>query len=207
MKSFLLALAAALLIAGAATADIPPPAPPKGKRYIAVNNEVVLGKDVTGYVFVQQTVAGPGAPKFSFERLELTPEKAKALPPSGRRSYVTIVAVRQDAAKEYKTDDELFDAVKSNKVKGAHRIDFTSTATVSDRIKGDTVKWTTTITAIDPKTGIKTKVEGEGYEAPKAPGAKEKPPVQASVFVAGGSAALAVLLGGLWLAGRGRRKV
>lgn len=205
MKTFLPALVAALLVASAATADVPPPPPPKGKKYVSVSNEVVLAKDVTGYVFVQQVGTGPGAPKFTHEKLDLTPGKARAVPAGGRYTYYTLFAVPQDVAKGFKTDAELFDALKENKVKGALHLGFGGTATVPDTVKGDSVKWTTTITAIDPKTGIKTKVEGEGYEEPKAPGAR--PPAPAGVFVAGGAAAVALLLGGLWLAGRGRRKV
>lgn len=207
LQKFLPALVAALLVASAATADIPPPPPPKGKKYVSVSAEVALGKDVTGYVFVRQTATGPGAPKFTSEKVEFADGKAKAMPAGGRRTYTTLFAVPQDVAKEFKTDDELFDALKTNKLKGALPLGFPGTATVSDAVKGDSVKWTYTITAIDPKTGIQTKVEGEGYEEPKRPGAKEKPPVQAGVFVAGGAVALALLLGGFWLAGRARRKV
>lgn len=206
MKKLLPALVAALLLASAAVADIPPPPPPKGQKYVSVNNEVVLGKDVTGYVFVQQVVTGPGAPKFTSEKLELAPGKAKAVAPGGRRTFTTLFAVPQDAAKEFKTDDELFDALKANKVKGAHRFSFISTATVSDQIKGDSVKWTVTINAIDAKTGFQTKTEGEGHEEPKAVPKKESPTAQPGVFAAGLAATIGVLLGGLWLAGRVRRK-
>lgn len=207
MKKLLPALVAALLVASAATADVPPPPPPKGKKYVSVTSEVVLGKDVTGYVFVQQVGTGFGAPKFTSEKVELTEGKAKAMPAGGRRTFVTLFAVPQDVAKEFKTDDELFDALKTNKLKGALPLTFPGTATVSDKVKGESVKWTYTITALDAKTGIKTKVEGEGYEEPAANPKKEKPPTQPSLFVAGGAVALAIALGGFWLAGRARRKV
>ena len=151
MNRFLAAVVVAALAASAAVADIPPPPPPKGKKYVTVNNEVVLGKDVTGYVFVQQSVTGPGRPVVTFSKLDLTPGKAKALPAGGRRNYVTLFAVPADAAKEFKTDADLFDALKANKVKGVHNIGFGGTATVSDAVKGDSVKWTTTITAVGEK--------------------------------------------------------
>lgn len=220
----------ALLTVGAlalpALADIPPPPPPKGKKYVSVSAEVVLAKGVTGYTFVQQVGTGPGRPMFTHEKLELTAGKAKAMPAGGRRTYVSLYAVPQDVAKEFKTDAELFEALGANKAKGAFRLGFPGTATVSDTIKGDSVKWTYTITAIDAKTGIKTKVEGEGYEEPKGgakkDGAKKDSPEDESedeedaptataprggTWIAGLAAFAALTLGGLWIAGRGRRKV
>ena len=214
----LLAVLTVGLVAGTAVADIPPPPPPKGKKYVSVNNEVVLGKDVAGYVFVQQVSAGPGAPKFTYEKIELTAGKAKAMPAGGRRTYVSLFAVPHEAAKEFKADADLFDALGANKVKGAHRVGFASTATVADTVKGESVKRTVTITAIDAK-GIKTTVEGEGAEKPAdRPGKNENPSEEddpdaptthaprGGTWVAGVAAALAVTLGGFWLAGRTRRK-
>lgn len=209
------------LIAGVAVADIPPPPPPKGKKYVSVNNEVVLAKDVSGYVFVKQVTSIPARPKPTYSKLELTADKATAIPEPARRTYVTLFAVPADAAREFKTDDELFDALGAKKVKGVHGISFNSSATVSDKVKGDSVKWTTTVTAIDDK-GIKTKVEGEGYEPPadkpkpgggKPPEEEEEAPVASAhtprggVWVAGLATFAALTLGGFWLAGRARRKV
>lgn len=211
--------------AGAAVADVPPPPPPKGKKYVNVSNEVLLGKDVSGYVFVKQVNTFPGGGKPASSKLELSTTKPTAIPEPARRTFVNLFAVPQDAAKEFKSDDDLFDALRTKKVKGAVSIGFYNTATVSDTVKGDTVKWTTTITAIDEK-GIKTKVEGEGYEEPKkgkgpntkdgpddeeeAAGGAPTPTAQAprgGVWVAGLAAFAALTLGGFWLAGRTRRKV
>lgn len=207
--------------ASVAVADIPPPPPPKGKKYVSVSNEVVLDKDVSGYVFVKQVTSFPGMPEPSFAKLELTATKPTAIPEGGRRTFVTLFAVPEDVAKAFKTEADLFAALKTGKLKGAQKIGFSSTATVSDKVKGDSVKWTTTITAIDDK-GIKKKVEGEGFEEPKPKpkdGKKDSPddeddtPVataqapRGGVLVAGIAATLAVMLGGFWLAGRSRRKV
>lgn len=220
----LMALLTVAVFAGIAVADIPPPPPPKGKKYVSVSSEVLLAKDVTGYVFVKQTGSGPGRPMFSYEKLDLSADKAKTVSTGGRRTYASVIAVPQDAAKEFKVDADLFAALEGNKVKGAHRVGVSSMATVSDTIKGDSVKWTYTITAIDPK-GIKTKVEGEGYEPPpeKKANPADKPeendsPEEASddvptanarggVWIAGIAAFAAITLGGLWLVGRARRKV
>jgi hypothetical protein len=208
-------------LASVAVADLPPPPPPKGKKYVSVNNEVLLGKDVSGYVFVKQVNTIPGGRKPAYTKLELSAEKATSIPEPARRTYVNLFAVPKDTAKEFKSDEELFDALGAKKVKGAVSIGFTSSATVSDKVKGDAVKWTTTITAIDEK-GIKKKVEGDGFEEPKAPkNPKDGPededdspsdaPAAAAprggVWVAGLAAALALTLGGFWLAGRSRRKV
>jgi len=220
----LLALVTVGLIAGVAVADVPPPPPPKGKKYVSVASEVKLGKDVTGYVFVKQVARFPGGQKPTYTKVDLGTEKPTAVPEPAGRTFVTLFAVPADAAKEFKTDDDLFEALGAKKVKGAHPLSFSSTATVSDTIKGDAVKWTYTITAID-KDGIKKTIEGEGAptdkptDKPKTNPAKDSPeddtdtPVvgtsapRGGVWVAGISAALAVMLGGMWLAGRVRRKV
>ena len=91
----LLALLVVGAIAGAAVADVPPPPPPKGKKYVSVSSEVVLAKDVTGYVFVQQVGVGFGAPKYTYEKLELTADKAKAmavLTPASRTTWLSRLA-------------------------------------------------------------------------------------------------------------------
>jgi hypothetical protein len=210
----LLALLTVGLIAGVAVADVPPPPPPKGQKYVSVSNEVVLAKDVTGYVFVQQTVSFPGGGS-NAKKLTLSADKATAIAAGGRRMAVNLVAVPEDAAKEFKTDDELFDAIKAKKVKGAQSLGFNNTVTVSDKVNGNSVKWTYTITAIDAK-GIKTKIEGEGYEAPATKPAKDSPEDDADTptvaqtprggtWVAGLAAFAAIMLGGMWLAGRTRR--
>jgi hypothetical protein len=223
MKPFLALLAVGLFGAGAVADGLPPPAP-KGRKYVTVSHEVVLGKGVTGYVFVERVGGGfgPRAGAGTYKKLELSAEKARPMAAGGRRSPVSLLAVPQGATKEFKTDAELFDALKANKLKGVASVGFRNTALVPDTVKGDSVKWTHTITAIDDK-GVKAKVEGEGAEQPKGRGRKDSPaagedspddvpaaPVAAAprggVWVAGLSAALGVMLGGFWLAGRARRK-
>src|SRR5688572_24763455 len=103
-------LFASVLAENAARADLPPPPPPKGKKYVSVQCEVILAKDVGGYVFVQQTAQGPGAPRSTFQKLELT-EKPATMPAAGRYTYVTLWAVPADAAKQFKSDQELFQAM------------------------------------------------------------------------------------------------
>ena len=200
----LLALLTLGLFAGAALADVPPPPPPKGKKYVNVSSELKVEKGVTGYVFVLQEGYGPGRPTFKYKRIEPTADKAVAIPGGNKYAYVSVFAVPEGAAKGFKTDDELFAALSPNKVKGAHSIGFATAAVVPDSVKGDSVKWTYTVTGVDEK-GIGTKVEGEGY-APPAERPGRAPQSRGGAWVAGLAAALALMLGGFWLAGRTRRK-
>jgi hypothetical protein len=229
--SRLLATVLVAAVAGVAVADVPPPPPPKGKKYVSVASEVKLAKDVSGYIFVSESSNNPGRPMFSYKKLDLSTDKAVPVSDGGRRAFASVVAVPVDAAKEFKTDADLFAAVEGNKIKGTHRLDLAGSATVPDTIKGESVKWTYTITAVDAK-GVKATVEGDGYVPPKAkkepkndkeeeegePGAGNDPEFQsvANDFTNGGTrpyplaagvaAALALVFGGLWLAGRSRRK-
>jgi hypothetical protein len=208
MDRLLFPLLAALLVATAATADVPPPPPPKGQKYVTVDSAILLGKGVTGYVFVKQDARGPGRPQFDYSRVELG-EKEPVTLPGGRRAYATLFAVPEEAAKAFKTDKELFDALAADEVKGTHRLGFVGAAAVSDKVKGDAVKWTYAVTGIDAKGGFEVKTEGDGYEAkPEKPAGEKKPPAAepASLWVAGVAAFAAVPLGGVWFAGRARRK-
>jgi hypothetical protein len=201
------ALVVVLLLANAAAADIPPPPPPQGKKYVDVSSEVVLGKGVTGYVFVEHVGQGPGRPMFFYHRVELSEKQSLTLP-GGRRSYATLYAVPEAAAKEFKTDKDLFDALDANKVKGTFTIGFVGSATVSKKVKGDSVKWTYTITGIDAKDGITTKVEGDGYdEKPDRPSEKNPLAMTGPASCAAGViAVVGLMFGGMWLVGRARRK-
>lgn len=211
MTRFLAALLLAAVAASFARADVPPPPPPKGKKYVDVTNEVLAGKDLKGYVFVQRATSGfPGSQTFTFGKVELDEKKAAAMPaPTGKFGSVALLAVPEDAAKEFKTDKELFEALEKKKVKGVQEVSFTTKATVDDKIKENAVKWTYTVTVVDAK-GIQAKISGEGYEEPKTPDEKKDKPLaftEPGYWVAGLAAALGVTAGGLWLVRRGRRGV
>jgi hypothetical protein len=204
MIRFVAPLVAVAVLADAVIADVPPPPPPAGKKYVSVSNEVVLGKDVTGYVFVMQSSFGPGRPIITHHKFELPAGKAVAIYVGGKHGTV-LYAVPEAVAKEFKTDQELYDALEKGKVPGTQSIGFGGTATVSRLVIGNSVKWTTTITRIDAN-GIKTKVEGEGYEPPM-PERNDKPRTRGMPCATIGAATLAVMFGGLWLVRRTRRKV
>jgi hypothetical protein len=206
MTRFVAVLFAVAGLASAARADIPPPPPPMGKKYVSVSNEVVLGKDVTGYVFVVQSSFGPGRPIITHCKLELPVGKAVEIYVGGKHGSA-LYAIPEAVAKEFKTDQELYGALELGKVPGVHSIGFSGTTTVSRSVLGKSVKWTTTITGIDAN-GIKTKVEGKGAEPPNKPGKDSPTAVQTphGVPCVGSIAAFAALtLGGFWLAGRTRR--
>lgn len=188
--------------AGVASADGLVP-PPKGKKFVSVTGEVLIGKDVKGYVFVQKAGTGgrPGSAKHTLSKVELDEKKPLALPiPTGRFGYVILLAVPEDAAKEYKTEKELFEALDKKAVKGVQQISISSQQmAVDEKVKENKVTWTYTITGVDEK-GIKATVTGDGYEEPK----KDKPLALAEpgYLVGGVAAALAVTFGGLWLVRR-----
>ena len=202
----LAALLLAALVAPFAAADVPPPPPPKGKKYVDVSCEVLAAKDLKpGWVMVQKVVTGGlGGTATTFARVDLDDAKPLAVPAAaGKFGHVTLLAVPDDAAKDFKTEKELFDALKAGKVKGAKELYFPRTGTVDEKVKENKVRWTYTVTGVG-KDGIEAKASGEGYEVPDKPGDKPAKPVgfEPGYVVGGLAAAAAVCLGGLWLARR-----
>ena len=199
---YLATLAVLATLGGFALADIAPPPPPKGKKYVNVVSEVKLGKDakVSGYVFLLEQVLYRPAPDATATKVELSADKATAANAGGRRSYAVLYAVPDDGAKEYKAEKDLLAAVKGKKVKGAHTLAFAGTATVNDTVKGESVTWTYTVTGVDEK-GIKTDVKGDGAEEEKK-GEPKKPLAlldQPGYLIGGLAVAVGVTFGGLWL--------
>jgi hypothetical protein len=198
-------LAVLAAVGGFALADIAPPAPPKGKKYVNVASEVKLGKDVkvSDYVFVLEQVTYRPAPTRTGSKVELSADKATATNPGGRRSSAFLFAVPADKVKDYKSDEELQKALQQGKVKGAVNLSFPGTATVSDTVKGDTVTWTYTVTGIDEK-GIKTEVSGDGTEKKEEKKEEKKKLAFAEpgYLIGGVALTVGVTLGGLWLVRR-----
>lgn len=195
---------AVAMVAGMAWADLPIPPLEKDEKEVSVTSEVLLGKDVTGYVFVQKVGQGPGAPQYSYEKVELSQKTPKAMANNGRYTYVSLVAVPEDAAKEFKTDKDLFAALEARRVKGVHEVSLGGgTVRVKKAaVKENALTETYTITAIDAKEGIKTSKNGGLPDEPKK---DEKKPLALSepgTFVGGFAAALSITLGGLWLVRR-----
>lgn len=198
-------LAVVMVFTGVAVADIPIPPLAKDEKEIPVTSQVLLGKDVTGYIFVQQIGVGPGDPRYSYKKVELDQKKPMTMPREGQYLYVSLFAIPEAAAKEYKTDADLYAALEAGKVKGAHHAGVGSSGTwrvKKDEVKGDSITRTYTITAIDPKDGVKTTKESDEpkKDEPKKPLAFAEP----GTLVGGIAAAVAVTLGGLWLVRRKR---
>lgn len=206
-----------LMLPPLALANVPPaPLPPRDKKFVEVKSEVLLGKDVTGYVFVFHEKSNPRSePGDRFSRAKLSATTPYSIAPTGGRGS-QLVAVPEDVAKAYTTDDELFAALRDNKLKGTHTLGTGgggSTLVDETATTEKAVTWTYTITVVDPKKGIKWNIKGIGTEG--SPNAEEKLPAkqkdgstrsEPGAWVSGGAATLALVLGGLWLSGRSRRK-
>jgi hypothetical protein len=187
-----------------AAGDIPPPPPPKGQKYVTVEHDVVLAKDVknsSDYVFVEH-VAGFGiAPKFRI--LELSDAKATPISQGGRRIGVGLLTIPAKVAKGYKSTDELTKAIAENKIEGLHRIYFDATTTISTADKRDKVKWTHTITAIKADGALDVKISGDGANQKLSPTSDDEQPNSGYRFIiAGVAATFALAFAGLWLVRR-----
>lgn len=210
MNNLLVALTV-LVVAGTAVADIPPP---KGQKRVSAEYKITTDKEIPGYTFY--TIVGGDLIK----AITFDPKSPIDLSGSNRLGGArpaALVAVPAGAAKKYATEKEFHDALKARKVEGqvSARVSLNSFAVIKDTDPRTTVLREYTFEKIDPKEGIVLKAKdqvapkkGAGKEAPEDDSdasVADAPPRGA--WVAGAAAALAVTLGGLWIAGRARRKV
>lgn len=215
---FLASLIAVGLCAGHLCADIPPPPPPKGMKYVGMDHTLVVEKGVTGYVFVLGIGRGPGAPRYEYSSISLS-EKPSTVPSGDRYTYVSVVAVPEAAAKKYATEKELHEALAKRSIEGTHSVGFGGSDTLPTTDKRGSVPWESTITAIDPKKGISVKrnrdgkpyverEEKDGSNPGENNSADDEPQVKdASTLrwqIAGIFATLAFISMGLWLVRRHR---
>ena len=188
------------------------PPPPAGSKYVVVNHEVLLGNDIKGYTFVESVSGFGSGPGLKCRKLDLSPNKAIVITQPARRVGVVLYAVADADVKKYKTDEALFQALSDQKIDDAHAIAFDGTTTIKTTDKRDRVKWTHTITSIDAKNGIATKVAGDGYPKGKQPADAPplgKPPTanESRFWIAGIAMALAIAGAGLWFARRSRARM
>jgi len=159
---YLAILATFCLVASTVLADIPPPPLPKGKKYIDVSAEVALDKNVTGYKFVLAVGQGPGAPRYTYESIELS-QKPSSMPTAGRYTYISVLAISEEVAKKYASTKELIAAIEKGTLKDLPRL---GTGGVQDIIDIDDKRTngtlTYTIIRIDAKKGITVKKERDG---------------------------------------------
>lgn len=216
-------LAALVLVAigaGYAAADIPPPPPPKGQKYVGVDNSVALAKGVSGYTFILVEGHGRGAPHYTYTVLSLS-DKPTPVPQAGRHG-VCVLAIPEAEAKRYKTEEELSAAMEDGALKDVPRLWVGGEDLLPVSDKRDSVPWTYTITAINPKKGakgmtVRTERDGKPVKDKERgdrsnPGDKDltddRLAADAGRATRGGVAGLfaaAALVGmGLWLVGRRR---
>lgn len=201
------------LAASVAVADVPPP---KGFKRVTVDHKITTEKDYPDYAFF--TVIG---------RNRVTPVKLDAKTPidilakdrGGRFLTCTLVAVPKDASTHFATEKEFHAAIAAGKVEGEVKAKegFFTQMEVKDTEKRNTIVKEYTLDKIDAKDGI---VLVAKKDAPKKDSGKDSPddsPLPDSpsatvaprggMWIAGVTAALAVMLGGFWLVGRSKRKV
>ena len=210
MRLCLLCVVATIGCAGRAVADIAPPPPPKGEKYVAVTHEVLLGSDIKGFTFVESVSGFGGGAAIKYRKLELSTTKPVAITQPGRRVGVVLFAVAERDVKKYKNDEALFKALGEQKIDDVHAIGFDATTSIKTTDKRDSVKWTHTITSINGKNGMSTKTVGDGYRDRKFPtdGPGETPTASQSKFwIAGVAFALAIAGAGLWFARRSRGRL
>jgi hypothetical protein len=207
----LLALFTVGLVAGVAVADVPPP---KGFKRVQVTHKITTEKDYPDLLFF--TVAGNDqvtAAKLSEkEPLEIAKDRG------GRFRACVLVAVPKNAGKKYTTEKEFYAAIRAGKVEGLvkSKLNFFLSSEVKDTDKRDVIVLEYKLDKIDAKEGIvlTVKKSADNKDAPEddsdtpgdVPTATARAP-RGGVWVAGLGAALALMLGGFWLAGRARRRV
>jgi hypothetical protein len=162
----LIVLAALSFATDQVQADAGPPPPPKGKKYVGVENSVAIDKSVSGYVFAMTVAESNGGrrPNIRYASIKLG-EKPTVLSAGGKpgtNTVTAIVAIPTEEAKKYGTEKEMIDALAAGSIPGTHRLAFTYTDTISADDKRETIPWKYTIEAIDAKTGIAAKKERDG---------------------------------------------
>jgi hypothetical protein len=207
MKRGLLAFSVALLVAGVAIADIPPP---KGQKRVTVDHKITTDKDIADYAFF--TVIGRDqvtAVKFDAK----TPIVIKGAGRGGVARLGLLVAIPKDAAKKYATEAELHKAIAEGKVEGLVRASnsFDSFTVVKDTDARDVIVREYTFDKIDAKAGIVLKAVAAPKSSPKdSPEDSDSPPAytpRGGVWIAAVACFASLMFGGFWLAGRSRRKV
>jgi hypothetical protein len=189
-------------LAAGARADAPPPA---GQVRVPVDHVITTDKDYPDYVFVVVI----GADADWSKKAELTkdkPLKIEAAGRGGRARLCWLAAVPAAAAKEFKSDKELFQAVIDRKVPGlltTKDINFSPFTVRSEKDAPKVIEEKHKLERLDKDKGIVLTSEKVGLADDADPqGLKEESAVRWAV--AGVAAALAACGLGVWLVGRRR---
>jgi len=211
MNRLFLAGLLGLLAASSANADIPPP---KGLKRVQLDQKITTEKDITDYSLF--TVVG--GEKVEAVKLDAkTPLVISGAGRGGRFAFAQLVAVPTDSAKKYGTEKEFFAAIASGKVEGLVKAKngFGAFTTVKDTDTRKVVVEEYTFEKIDAKEGIVLKSAAKEKEPEKKsdPQESDEPGTDATAFaprggvwVAGLALTAALVMGGLWLSGRNRRR-
>ena len=189
-----------------AWADIAPSPPPPGQKYVAVDNQVRLGKEFDDYVFVVAHGVGPGPPRYDYKKIALSTKSSTSMPAGGRYQYIALLAVPKASADQVHSGGPRVAGAPApidiSKIDGLRRMGFADTAIVDIKHPGNSVTRTHTITGFDKDGGIQTTVEREPADVEgekKSRSRAEVRPGATSTAVAGIALALSFAFGGIWL--------
>lgn len=224
MKRTVAVLVLGLLVAAVARADV---APPKGMKRVTLDHKITTEKEFPDYIFF--TVIGGGRAGFGGKnplgaaegvtQVKLDPKTPIVIPGASRNPGIGrqghLVATPKDAAKAYGSEKEFLAAVRNGKVEGMIRAKtlLDSITVVKDTDTRTTVVQEYKLEKIDAKDGMVLTRVKEGEAEKKDGGKQEEEELdpqtafapRGGVWVAGLSASLAVILGGLWVVRRNRR--
>ena len=192
-----------------AWADVPTPPPPPGQKYVAVDNQVRLGKEFDDYVFVVAHGRGPGAPQYQYNKITLSTKSSTPMPAGGRYQSIALLAVPKASADQVHSGGPRVASAPGVpapidiwKIDGLRSMGFADTAIVDIKHPGNSVTRTHTITGFDKDGRIQTTVEREPADVEgekKSRSRAEVRPGGTSTAVAGIALALSFAFGGIWL--------
>jgi hypothetical protein len=214
MKRLLGVLAAAVLVAGAARADI---APPKGQKRVTLDHKITTDKEFPDYDFYTSVGGGKRGPMVTAVKFgPKTPIEIKGAgrsPGIGRQG--SLYAVPKGTAAKYDSEQAFFSALTGGRIEGHIRAktNFDALTTLKDTDTRTTVVMEWKVENLTAKDGfvLKSPDRGEPRATPPKDG-NDSPEddeevayaPKGGVWVAGLAATLGLVFAGLWLSRRGR---
>ena len=186
-----------------AVADIPPPPPAKGLKRVPYEHVLKLETALPGYKFYPFQRLGLGGKETIGEELKLGTETGVAVPSSSSPSVRTgVVAVPDKVMAELKTKENLAKLLsRDNKDKlPAGVVVYETRGTARDVKEGDPRTKVENVITVSPDETAGVKFTAKEAPEPSgtgaAPGPATRPP--GAMLIAGVSAALAMVLLGVW---------
>lgn len=203
----IIALTFGCVLSSVAVADVAPPPPPKGMKYVKVIHKFATESEIPDYGFY--TIITEPGDKHTIKAVELTPKSSVEWDPTKfhRRAFFKLTAVPKGAAKKYDTEKAFFFALRLGNVEGqAETKDDFWRFPLAPETEKDTVEGLYKITKVSEKEGIVIPVT---YKRPKLePGCEVNEDGSISsaprsgMWVTGLALAAAFVTGGLWLSRR-----